>query len=148
MSSAERALLLKTTPLVIGVRLGLWLLPSRLVMSRIQRLQVRYGRPPGPPSRPVGRIVWAVRAVSRHVPHATCLTQALAAQMALWRHGHASTLRIGVGRDKHQRIVAHAWVEVGGEVVIGGDELHQYTQFPELTPAASSGTCGLVPPGC
>ena len=68
---------------------------------------------------PVQRIAWAVRAASKGVPHATCLTQALAAQVLFARHAHAVDLRIGVAKGEAGGLEAHAWLEHGGRVVVG-----------------------------
>ena len=76
-------MLLLRTWLVVGlVRVGLWVLPFRVVdgsLSNQEKIEPLYS---------VEQIVWAVRAVSRHVPGATCLTQALAAQVLLSRAGY------------------------------------------------------------
>jgi SAM-dependent methyltransferase len=61
-----------------------------------------------------------VRRAARHVPFpAVCLPQALALSAMLSLRGIASTLRLGVKRDRAQ-LLAHAWVVVGEEVVLGG----------------------------
>jgi len=72
---------------------------------------------------------WAVRAVSPYVPSATCLTQALTLQALLSREGIHSDLRIGVARDDASGIIAHAWVEIDGAVIIGGQERDRYTRL-------------------
>ena len=67
----------------------------------------------------VEKIAWAVRAASKGVPHATCLTQALAAQVLFSRYRHAADLKIGVAKGDAGGLEAHAWLEHGGRVVIG-----------------------------
>lgn len=124
----ERRLLLAAGLLVPAVRLALLLLPRRVARP----LVARWLRP-GPPGRAAGRCVvpflhrstparigWAVRVVSACVPGATCLTQALAAQLLLRAGGHAAALRIGVTRAAAGALAAHAWVECGDVVVVGG----------------------------
>ena len=78
------------------------------------------------------RLVWAVRVASHYVPDATCLTQALATQVLLNRHGCQTNLRIGVARNETGQFQAHAWVEKDGMVVIGGPASHlqRYTPLP------------------
>lgn len=74
-----------------------------------------------------------VMIVSRYVPRATCLTQALTAQILLKRYGHPAELKIGVARGKAGELQAHAWVTSDGVVIIGGDEAEltqQYATFP------------------
>jgi hypothetical protein len=61
-----------------------------------------------------------VRLASRYVPRATCLTQALTAQMLLGWAGLNSRLHIGVRLDG--KFEAHAWVEGPGRIVVGGRE--------------------------
>ena len=65
-------------------------------------------------------IPWAVAAAGRRLPGArSCLPQALAARALLESSGRPARLRLGVSREGPFR--AHAWVESGGRVVVGGD---------------------------
>ena len=70
--------------------------------------------------------------VAARVPRATCLTQALAAQVLLARLGERSVLRIGVARDERLGVRGHAWLEHRGRVVIGGASLDGYVPLPLL----------------
>ena len=61
--------------------------------------------------------------VSRLVPGATCLTQALALKWMLARRRIACRLRIGVRHDPGGAFAAHAWLEMPSrEVILGGTE--------------------------
>jgi hypothetical protein len=127
MSGADLNLALFTLALTACVRTALWTVhfrrlkgtvdacrPSRLFMGRYTDAQI-------------GR---AVRLASRYIPHATCLTQALTAQMLLnWTGIEAKTL-IGVRRN--EKFEAHAWVECGGRVLVGG-AAESATYSPMLT---------------
>ena len=133
LPASERWLLARACVLVAVVRVCLWLLPFRSV----QRLTDRLMR--GACSRSLTsteRVAWAVRTSSRHIPRASCLTQAMAAQVMLARRGIPSQLRIGVAKSEAGRLEAHAWVESDGNVVIGGlPDLARYTPL-----AASQGS--------
>jgi hypothetical protein len=113
---------------MLGVfRLGLWLLPFKTM----QRLVAETN--PVTNQVPVDRITWAVKVAGRYVPEATCLTQALAAQALLGCFGHPAKLRIGVVRGDGEKLLAHAWVEIQGKVVLGGlEDLSRYTPLPPL----------------
>jgi hypothetical protein len=106
------ALLLEAWITLLGVRLGLWLLPWRIV-SRPPALN-RVGS-----ATSVERSSAAVRIVSRFVPSATCLAQALALRRLLARHGRVSVLNLGVTNPSAGRLQAHAWLEADGCVVLG-----------------------------
>lgn len=121
----DRRLLVRTALLLTAVRLGLTLLPFRVV----QRAVARAGAVRGAPV-PVERLAWAVAVASRHVPRATCLTRALVGQALLARHGHAARLRIGVARDDGGRFEAHAWVEDERGPIIGAPEPGRFTPLP------------------
>ena len=107
--------------LVLAVRIGLFLLPFRA----IQHMTARVGRHASA-VHSVFRCAWAVRASSRYVPAATCLTQALAVQVLLAESGYDSRIEIGVNKDERRRFQAHAWVVCRGEIVIGGAEADRY----------------------
>jgi hypothetical protein len=117
----DRVLLLRSLLLVVAIRAGLCLLPFRMV----HRLTASVGKR-AVPILPLGRYVWAVRAVCRRVPGATCLTQALAGQVLLTQAGYNSRIEIGVTRDDQRRFRAHAWVVCGDQIVIGGGEADRY----------------------
>jgi hypothetical protein len=116
LAREDRALVLRTLPLVAGIRVGLWIVPFR----RLQAILGSLARLPlyVPPDMPVSRLVWAVRAASRRVPAASCLTQALALQCLLTRAGRASEIHIGVARDPQTGFQAHAWVECAGTTLL------------------------------
>jgi hypothetical protein len=115
-------LLVQASILVGMMRIGLWILPFNLLRRLALRISTTFER-----GDTVEDIVWAVRAASRHIPHATCLTQALAAHSLLSNAGHRSRVHIGVGKDEHDCFNAHAWVVVGGSVVVGGPDASGYT---------------------
>jgi hypothetical protein len=81
---------------------------------------------------PTDRMRWAVEVAGRYVPGATCLTQALALQIWLGRHGQSAALRLGVARGAGERLEAHAWLEHEGRVIIGAAERPRYTPLPPL----------------
>ena len=132
LSTADRYLLLKTSLSVWCVRLGLWLLPLRIVRDGLARL-TRETSLSRKRSVPVDRVVWAVTVASRYVPGATCLTQALVTKLMLTRNGHDATVRFGVARSDKGQFQAHAWVESGGHIVIGdSQELIRFTRLPSI----------------
>ena len=82
----------------------------------------------------VGRVVWALDKVSRHMPWAsTCLTRALCARFMLGQAGQGTEFRLGVARRDDGGISAHAWLEVGGNVIVGEDgDPSSFTRVPPL----------------
>ncbi len=107
------------------LRFVLWCVPYRVVRKLIYRTSLK-------PSRSLrgGReaeayqweMVWAIQVAGRYVLGTKpCLPQALAVVWFLRRKGIHSNLNIGVKRDLDHGISAHAWVEKGGVVIVGGD---------------------------
>jgi hypothetical protein len=117
LAPVERRLILSTFPLMLAVRLALWILPFRH-MQRVVESSITLG--PSERQATAHMIAIAVRLASRYIPRATCLTQALTAQILLNRAGIENEIRIGVAKE--QKFEAHAWVECGGNVLIGGAE--------------------------
>jgi transglutaminase superfamily protein len=116
------ALLLEAWLTLLQVRLALWLLPWRIV-SRV----------PVPSNRrhtlSTESSTAAIRAVSRYVPSATCLVQALALRRLLARHGRVSVLNLGVRNPLCGRLQAHAWLEVEGRVILGDPGTADYARL-------------------
>jgi hypothetical protein len=116
LAPSERRLVLRTLPLVAGIRVALWLAPLRQV-GRLLRACERLPFPV-PSDLPVSRLEWAVQAASRRIPRATCLTQSLALQFLLARSGRSSEVHIGVRKDTEAGFQSHAWVECEGRVLL------------------------------
>ncbi len=142
--SSRKWLWLRALGLVAAMRLGLWVLPLRSLQVLAARLaRGRYSAPipmqntsaqvaaadqePQQPQVLAASAAQAERDLSRAtsraarlVPGASCLTQALALQVLLGRRGLGSRLCIGVRKGSAGGFEAHAWVERGGRVLIGG----------------------------
>jgi hypothetical protein len=131
LSVADRRLLTRAFVAVGSIRLALWCLPFRILRPLLRRFATV--TPADDVADVTERIVWAVRAAASRVPRATCLTQALAAQVLLARRGQKSELHIGVTHDPRRRITAHAWLETRGRIVLGGETSDRYLP---LTPLA------------
>jgi hypothetical protein len=129
LGPARQMLLLRALFVVGAIRLGLCLLPFR----GMQRFARRIGTKSNVACS-ADQYVWAVRAVSRYVPGATCLTQALAAQALLARSGHESHIELGVRKDEQSRFLAHAWVVCGDRIVIGGAGADDYLPLKNWEP--------------
>jgi hypothetical protein len=103
-----------------------------LTFARVRRIADAMSRPVrngavagGRPSP--DRIAWAIATVSRIVPGGgNCLVRALATGIVLKRYGYPSELKIGVMKPAGGRFEAHAWLESGGNVVIGDFQLGRY----------------------
>ena len=80
------------------------------------------------------RCAWALTAAARWVPGASCLTQALAGRCMLHELGYGSRVIVGVAPNADGRgFRAHAWLEIGDEVVVGGAEaLDEFSRLTEL----------------
>ena len=124
---AERGLLVRVAILLWAIRLGLWLLPFqslRRLLARVGSVPLRW-RNAGQLSP--DRIAWMVAIASRCVPQATCLTQALGAQLLLEREGYPARLHIGVAKGERGQLQAHAWLEHDGQVIVGHQQIQRYT---------------------
>jgi len=119
LTGAERCILLRVG-FVLGVTRGaLWFLP----VCTVRKISAKIA---GGTAGSVKQLVWAVEIMSRYLPHATCLTQALAAQALLFRSGFPAQVEIGVAKDDDRRFSAHAWVVCYGQVVLGGQQSDHY----------------------
>ncbi len=77
-------------------------------------------------------VAWATDVLStKRWTNALCFPQALAAHAMLRRRGIASKLCLGVARD-NGALVAHAWVEVGTDVIVGRSQHGAFTRLAEF----------------
>lgn len=131
LSRQEWRLLGTAAPLVLLVRAALWLLPSRTIIARVRRFAARAPRARSS-AYSADALVRAVERSARAIPGASCLTQAIAAQLLLLRHGHEAELCVGVTRGAAGEFRAHAWVEHAGRILIGGEGSLAFTRLPDL----------------
>jgi len=130
LSTTEKCLLLRAWVLLGLIRLGMELLPFSTLKKLLERL------------KPISsgfkkyfseeELVWSVTVVSRYIPRATCLAQALTTQFLLQQGGHQAYLHIGIAETEEGGIKAHAWVESRGRILIGGFEMNRYTHLLAL----------------
>ncbi len=129
---AEWRMLLRALGLVVAVRAALWVLPFGTVRRLLERAPAQPA--PGADEALVyrKRVIWAVTAVARRLlGDKPCLTQSLAAQRLLRQGGLDADLRIGVTMGEERELLAHAWLEQQGRVIIGG-----HTSPAKYTPLA------------
>jgi len=123
-------------PMVVGVRLALWILPASAIVGFVSRLGRRSGSDASPHLTSASRMIWAVEAVARRVPYATCLTQAIAAKLLLDSLGEDVQLCLGVAHAASGAFRAHAWLERDGRALLGGAGIESLVRLPELPTAA------------
>lgn len=71
-------------------------------------------------------IVWAFEHIGVHPGmNAPCLPRAVAAHAMLRRRGIPSKLCLGVARSG-DAVAAHAWIEVSGRKIVGGEQSGQF----------------------
>ena len=124
LPAADRSLSIRAAGWLIAARVALWTLP----FARVQALVARAGARTGVPGAAPGRLAWAVETTARSIPKASCLTQALAAQVMLERAGEHPELKIGVATDKGS-FEAHAWLELHGRPLVGDHQLDRYARL-------------------
>ena len=125
--------LARAAVLVLFVRALLAIVPFRTVL-RWAGKRTSLPTPTSAREAELCRMIWAVDVVGRRLlPRRPCLTQAVIVHRLLLRSGRPAELRIGVRRGADRQLEAHAWVESGGAVVIGGKVLAEgYTPLPPL----------------
>jgi hypothetical protein len=82
----------------------------------------------------LSRVRRAVTIAARNVPwNAVCLPQAMAAKAMLARRGCGSAFHLGATLDANGKLIAHAWLVAGGEIVVGA------AGVPGMSPLARFG---------
>ena len=116
MNAADRWLVCEAALMLASARLIVLTIPLRFVVPWLRRA-------PETAScdeqllRAVGR---AITIAARNVPwNAVCLPQALAAKAMLARRGCGSAFHLGATFDPNGKLIAHAWLVAGGQVVVG-----------------------------
>jgi hypothetical protein len=131
---ADRGLILRAALLLSLTEIGLRIFGFR----RWKEIVERFTPPAHPPQGLPGewqreaalRIVRAARSAELHgLAHPNCLERSMTLWMMLRRVGIAGELHIGA-RKEGGKLEAHAWLELGGEVLNDPAEVHQhYARF-------------------
>ena len=105
------------------IKLGLLLIPFRY----LYHLAARFSRPKSvrgtPDTIPLEEIITVIhRASQRFLGANSCFPQALTGKVLLERHGYPVQIRLGVRQAEQGKLIAHAWVEKDGKVILGGPE--------------------------
>jgi transglutaminase superfamily protein len=130
LQAADRVLIAEAVLLLGFARLLVLTMPFRLLARWLGRAPARDAGD----AMLLGRVRRAVTTAARNVPwNAVCLPQAMAAKAMLARRGCGSSLRLGAGFDAQGKLIAHAWLVVGGAVVVGA------AGKPGVTPLISFG---------
>ena len=130
LPTSDQRMLPRAAAVVASVRIALWVLPFRWVCGFVCGLPVSPNTREG---NSVSSLEWIVRVVSRQIPMASCLTQALALRWLLVRAGHRASLHIGVAKDDARGFEAHAWVESRNKILLGGKgEVNGFTPILAL----------------
>jgi hypothetical protein len=133
LSFSDQRLLMRAVLAVVSAKLAIRTLrlpAARAAVKRLERLGwvVRPAR--------AERIVWAVETAGGAIPGMkNCLVQAVAAEAMLIRAGHPCELRIGAAKNGPRELIAHAWLESEGRVLIGDFELDRYAPLMARLPA-------------
>ena len=121
----RRAYLLEAVGHLAWARLELSRRQPQHLLERLQRQEPEFARPSE--GVDLELLSWGIRAGGAGVPwRSDCLVQSLAADRWLGRLGVAHDFRIGVKVAETGRFLAHAWIEVDGVVITGGDDVEYY----------------------
>lgn len=134
MRSEDRRLVLHALLLLVSIRIGLKLFAFTIVRRKLDYWAVKYRQSNSKPLD-TNQARRAIEMVGlRILRDGPCLTQALAMQYLMKRSNLPATLCIGVGKGENGRLLAHAWIESDGHVMIGGngEELRFYSRLLEL----------------
>ncbi|HLY41341.1 MAG TPA: lasso peptide biosynthesis B2 protein [Terracidiphilus sp.] len=132
LTSQDRLLLVRAFGRLVEATIVVHFLPYRVLRGRLEENPICSNAQSGEAA--AKRVVWAIEAVGRRMPGATCLVKALAARSMLARCGYATDLRIGVSKDAAKRFIAHAWLEWRGSILLGGEQSPLQYEMMDLRP--------------
>lgn len=124
----DKKVLIRALSALVWTRAELSLRPfSGVWQSSLKRSATPVSSAPEPE-----RVAWAFEAVGRRVPVlSNCLVQALAASRVLKKYGYAPVVELGAAKKNESRLAAHAWLTLGGRVLLGSVE-DRFTAFDRI----------------
>jgi hypothetical protein len=137
LPSHRRRLVVKTTALLVIVRVGLRLFAYQKMHDVLERL-ARPGKADiANGSVSDAEIVWAVSSAAARLPGTTCLPRALVGRYLMLRAGCPARIRFGVGKQSDGTFAAHAWLESRDRILLGGETMLDYSPMPVWPPDAA-----------
>lgn len=106
---------------VIVIRLMVWIFPFKFVQKSVQKIANYFLSSDNVHIVSISSLRVIIVVVSRYVPRATCLVQAMAGYILFSKYGYTTSIKIGV-LDQNGEFEAHAWLENGNSVVLGESE--------------------------
>ena len=123
LSWEERFLLLEAYYYLGWARFTLLRVPFKQIAPRLGR-QLKKEEIPSqnvPPTELATQVGWAVDVMSHRTPwESACLAQTMAGKFMLRRRGVSSLLYLGTKKDEFGEFVAHAWLQSGNKILLGG----------------------------
>jgi hypothetical protein len=133
LSYEDKLLIVEAAVMLSAVTVGLFFLPFNYFVKQIYRFEKKSNNIAHLKKIRSDRVAWAVKSVGRYVPYARCLSQALTVKILLLNRDCPVQLRIGVTKSIENRIMAHAWIESRGRIIIGDlKELSRYHILPAI----------------
>lgn len=124
----EKRLVLEALVRIVWVRIEMSISAPSLILSRCTRRADTADARHSPL-----QIGLSVERAAKLIPGTTCLPKALAVAAMLRSHGYESHLRLGL-KEQAGRVAAHAWVEVGGEVILGAScNMSDFKKLPAIS---------------
>lgn len=124
----EKRLVLEALARILWVRIEMSIsAPSVVLSRRTRRASTADAR-----HSPL-QIGLSVERAAKLVPGTTCLPKALVVAGMLRSRGYDCELHLGV-REEAARVAAHAWVEVGREVILGSScNISDFKKLPAIS---------------
>jgi len=126
----EKLLLAEALYYLTSARLMLWVVPFKYI-ARNLGVQINANSPQEIQSNPepqAYRVARAIESLSRRTPwESTCLAQSIAGKQMLRRRKIKNILYLGMKKDKDGKLSAHAWLQSGNLILLGGQELKDFT---------------------
>lgn len=120
----RKVLICKVLIWLIWFRCCLWILPFRIARKLLPYENLEGNTNINIDRSLIRSVVGLVERLSRCVPYATCLTQALATKKILRSLGQESDLVFGVNINEQAKFQAHAWIEINHHIIIGRQSGH------------------------
>jgi hypothetical protein len=124
MQGADRRLVCEAILMLAFARLIVLTVPFRFVALWLSRAPQTHSSD----KALLFRVRKAVTLAARNVPwSAACLPQAMVAKAMLVRRGCGSSFHLGANFDAQGKLIAHAWLVVGGTIVVGAAGISSVT---------------------
>jgi hypothetical protein len=132
---AEQLLYIEVTFWLGMFRIAILILPFKVIASLLGKHMSESDKKHRFKSMETAKLIaLSIRTMSLRLPwECKCLAQAVSGKIMLDNRKISNTLYLGVAKDENEKLIAHAWLRIGENIILGDEGLDRFAVVSTFT---------------